>query len=102
MSLYDPGEFPSEVPTQKIDAAPSLDFTVADVLAWARTKPADEAYNYCDENNCAIAQFGKATKRPHLIDVTDPSSAFPFLRDALYGGPLCFGALVKRLEALRS
>lgn len=38
-------------------------FTIADVLAWARTKPADEEYEYCSNDNCAVAQFLKETGR---------------------------------------
>lgn len=41
----------------------SADFTIADVLAWARTKPADEEYDYCSNGNCAVAQFLKETGR---------------------------------------
>ena len=30
-----------------------------DVLAWARTKPADEVYYYMDNRHCAVAQYLK-------------------------------------------
>lgn len=39
------------------------DFTVADVLAWARTKPADEAYAYDSPFNCALCHFLRDTDR---------------------------------------
>jgi hypothetical protein len=46
------------------------DFTIADVLAWARTKPADEKYDYVDNRQCALAQFLRETeiaKDPYVI-----------------------------------
>jgi hypothetical protein len=95
MALYDPGEFPSETVV-------SPDFTVADVLAWARTKPSGEDYNFRDARNCALAQFGIATGRRHLVGVGEVDAKYP----AIYGAvnPLeddfTFGGLVKRLEAL--
>lgn len=81
------------------------DFTIADVLAWARTKPADEAYDYTEAGHCAVAQFGLSTGRPHLAHL------FSWELDALAVGLLeavnpgtrdsnTFGALVTRLEAL--
>lgn len=55
MALYDPNEFP-EVET-------TTDFTLADVLAWARTKPATERYPYMDCFECVICQFLRDTGR---------------------------------------
>src|SRR4249919_1111481 len=49
MALYDPNEFP--------ETETGVDFTLADVLAWARSKPADEAYDYGDFKNCAVCRF---------------------------------------------
>lgn len=58
VALYDPNEFPE---TKTV----SPDFTLEDVLAWARTKPRDGWYDYCDPSNCAVCQFlietGRAT-----------------------------------------
>jgi hypothetical protein len=101
MALYDPKEFPAETV--------SPDFTVQDVLAWARTKPADEAYNYCSTGSCAIAQFLIATgrsKNPCVADDWDDDSGQPHaidwrLRNAANSVfEETFGALVKRLEVL--
>lgn len=33
------------------------DFSIADVLKWARTKPADGGYYYGDCNDCALCHF---------------------------------------------
>jgi hypothetical protein len=41
----------------------STDFTVADVLAWARTKQADEGYYYDSPFRCALCQFLRDTGR---------------------------------------
>jgi hypothetical protein len=82
------------------------DFTIADVLVWARTKPADEAYDFYDASVCAIAQFGEATGRQRLIDLSDltagdEAAGLPLgLSDAVIGGDWTFGALVERLERL--
>lgn len=100
------------------------DFTVADVLAWARTKPADEVYYYQDSFDCALCRFLKNTGRasapqvsPHGTDdggfwrdADGERHAYPKeLEPALASqrpiyedlwGEETFGALVKRLEAL--
>jgi hypothetical protein len=77
----------------------STDFTIADVLAWARTKPADESYNFISPRNCAVAQFGRATGREYLIGRGDLA---PFVGegDALIAIALSstFGELVGGLE----
>lgn len=39
------------------------DFTVADVLAWARTKPADGRYDYDSSTRCALCCFLRETGR---------------------------------------
>jgi hypothetical protein len=79
----------------------AADFTVADVLAWARTKPADERYNFCDPDKCAVAQFGLATGRAHLIGLRfgELRAACSDFLPALIENSWTFGALVKRLEA---
>jgi hypothetical protein len=88
-------------------------FTIADVLMWARTKPADEVYNYwC--NRCAIGQFLVDTGRardPLMGELWwsegwggDRHEIDRALNEAAYtpmGGPgRTFGYLVKRLEKL--
>lgn len=83
-------------------------FTIRDVLEWARTKPADGVYDYGDSNKCAIAQFGHETGRLHLVGIGDAERIPLGLKEALNdgswdgGGPALytFGGLVKRLEAL--
>jgi hypothetical protein len=82
----------------------STDFTINDVLAWARTKPAGEEYDYCDAKNCAVAQFGKETGREHLISL-GYLGRYPDLKRAVQDSAAIvqcwtFGALVTRLEAL--
>lgn len=84
---------------------------------WARTKPADEAYDYCDNHNCAFAQFlianGLAEQPAVTADdwydaaisftgyrevprcVSDALSAFSF---NLPHGGRTFGALASRLS----
>lgn len=39
------------------------DFTVAEFLAWARTKPAVDEYRYGSTTNCALCQFLRETGR---------------------------------------
>jgi hypothetical protein len=86
----------------------SPDFTVADVLAFARSKPADEAYDYEDPCCCALGQFirdalgtddyclGNLTVAIGGVCRPIPST----LHKALRFGDWTFGALVKRLEAI--
>lgn len=86
------------------------DFSVADVLVWARTKPADETYDYwCDK--CAIGQFLVETGRaisPTMgsADYKDGGRlvAIPrYIDEAAYAlgaKKPSFGQLVHRLETL--
>ena len=99
----------------------STDFTIADVLAWARTKPADEVYVYTDSTNCALCQFLRETGRvlkPCLGGNTTGLGATLLDRDnwrkvGIVPAEICevvnpgrgssdwvFGKLVARLEAL--
>jgi hypothetical protein len=97
MALYDPQEFP-EAP-RIVEVAPSPDFTVADVLAFVRSKPADEAYVYTDLDNCALAQFVLQAgfdlhgEERHALERGEIGTASS-------RSPLTFGALASRLEAL--
>lgn len=95
MALYDPNEFP--------EAEVVNGFTLAEFLDWARTKPADEEYDFCDPSACAVAQFGIAAGRRDLDNITTHEMKLmcPGAYDAvhpLYGG-WTFGALVERLES---
>lgn len=98
----------SAVSTKGFDPG-RIGFTIADVLAWARTKPAGERYSYCDPFGCAVAQFGRDTGREYLIGVGDLRGEHRELHElvnpALYGPNriewdigTTFGALVRRLE----
>jgi hypothetical protein len=98
----------------------TADFTIADVLAWARTKPADESYSYGSNTDCALCQFVRETGR-----VRQPTAGAsylnawelaPHLGRKLFSLPIpnelndavcaideeqaTFRTLVKRLEAL--
>jgi hypothetical protein len=96
-------------------AMPTADFTIADVLQWARTKPADEVYNFGSCGNCAFAQFliasghaqqpvvgGRiADKGLVWFDGKGGTHYAPTeIGEAVVGLPRNFGALADRLEAL--
>lgn len=82
-------------------------FTIAEVLAWAKTKPADSSYCYMDNGGCALARFlvetGRA-KRPHVrgYDWRDGGGCYvsiPYkLAKALSAFPHDYGSFAKRLE----
>lgn len=79
------------------------DFSVRDVLQWARTKPADERYRYSDVNNCAVAQFCRHQSVPLYGPARQrlEDALAPYVFDTpYYDGWREFGALVTRLEAL--
>lgn len=81
------------------------DFSLNEFLAWVRTKPADEEYDFFDVAHCAVAQFGEATGRQLLIGVPYLENVIgPECHDAVMGDVVghdwSFGALAKRLEAL--
>jgi hypothetical protein len=84
----------------------AADFTIADVLAWARTKPAGKRYDFRDVDRCAAAQFGIETNRPELVGV--PSTKLARICSGLElaavgnGSPesWTFGAFAGRLEKL--
>jgi hypothetical protein len=88
----------------------TADFTIADVLAWARTKPADERYNYVDPHNCAISQFLRDTGRAVTPVVNQMSwwdeedgepQTYPWeISSAANQGSDDFGTFVANLESL--
>lgn len=82
----------------------STDFTVADVLAWARTKPAGERYNYMDNSNCALCQFLRETgraKQPYVKGFTwvEDGGSSRYI-PAPIQGPLCEGAFGRLADRL--
>lgn len=100
MALYDPNEFPQEVETTK-------GFTLAELLVWARSKPADETYDYVNANNCAVAQFGRESGHPELLNLSPEELERKHVcLDRIARGNYCthrslrwtFGAFVARLE----
>ena len=88
-------------------------FTRRTFLAWLKTKPADEEYDYLDNNQCVVAQFLKDTGRMSKPNVggfdfrnkaaRDPraSTDLPaFLSGVvLHEAPTTFGALAARIGA---
>lgn len=90
------------------------DFTKEEFLAWARTKKPGQRYHYCDNYDCAIAQFLKETGRceapmvyGNLWDDEITGKTYEFddnINQAALGENGCedyvFGKLVKRLESL--
>jgi hypothetical protein len=91
----------------------ATDFTIADVLAWARTKPADERYDYEDSGNCALCQYLREVtgdEEPSVgstiyYPITGGVAPLPdWANDAAVGDGKpkshTFGLFVKRLEAL--
>jgi hypothetical protein len=97
MALYDPQEFPAETRT---------DFSLSDVLAWARMKPAGEAYDFHDVRGCAFFQFLKARGMPvrvaggmgHWVDLDGNDHWEDIPAGVLSAEPWTFGAFAERLE----
>ena len=90
-------------PTTTENGTVASDFPLAEFLEFARSKPADERFDYTDSSVCALTQFGRATGREHLTEHSGSALLFgelPALNDALAAKPETFGALVTRLEAL--
>jgi hypothetical protein len=79
---------------------PTADFTIADVLAWARTKPADEAYDYFNCRECALAQFSRHIGLPTFNPRRSEMEQYKNLGEHLIAEPKTFGALAGRLAAL--
>jgi hypothetical protein len=87
----------------------SAAFDLRDVLEWARTKPADEAYDYGEPYGCAIARFLRETGRARNPRVGEfwwrdgeVAARIPARLDALVFADRdvsqrTFGALVNRL-----
>jgi hypothetical protein len=83
----------------------SFDQQVAD---WARTKPADDKYDYGSNDDCALCQFlreGGFAKQPRVggdywkEGLGGARNAFSEkLELALASGPYTFGALADRLS----
>ena len=85
----------------------SPDFSIPQFLAWARTKPADERYDYWDTRNCAMCQFLRDRGLPVRAaggdggweDADEQWHEAP-QRIPLAAEPHTYGALVTRLEKL--
>jgi hypothetical protein len=82
----------------------AADFTISELLEWARTKPADEEYDYIDAAYCAFGQFLRETRgwselQCYYHDPVDTPEFDPKIDGALQQSRN-FGALVARLEAL--
>lgn len=86
-------------------------FTIADVLAWARTKHPSEGYDYGDNDNCALCQFLRETGRASEPSVGGLTWSEWRGKSLLYSRPIpiplntaligaTFGNLVQRIEAL--
>jgi hypothetical protein len=98
MALYDPQEFPAETRT---------DFSLEEILAWARMKPADERYCFADTQGCALFQFLKERGLPvasaGVTGWEDHDQNWHDIGAGLSGGilsgsPTTFGAFADRLE----
>lgn len=83
------------------------DFTLFDVLAWARTKPADEAYDFVHAETCALGQFAReklgiseADAKCGLYEIRCPKALIEAANGFHGSIGWTFGALVTRLEAL--
>lgn len=78
------------------------DFTISDVLAWARTKPADERYNFIDAANCALGCFLRETRNVSEIDLYANDPYFAEIEHSPLGraliGARTYGELVELLE----
>jgi hypothetical protein len=100
MALYDPQEFPAETRT---------DFSLSEILAWARMKPADEAYRFSNIRGCALFQFlserGLPVAQAGVTGWLDHDDNWHDIGEGevLEGGvlsrsPTTFGAFADRLE----
>lgn len=83
------------------------DLSISNVLAWARTKPPTETYEYTDISSCALSQFLRDSGSPSPIVTakyyqrtpTEPYRVVDVeLNEAVGSEPHDFGALVARLE----
>jgi hypothetical protein len=114
MALYDPQEFPAETRT---------DFSLSEILAWARMKPADEAYRYTSSRDCAVCQFLRETGRcrtpsissnrwydyeaakyePHYFDDRiDTAANWASVNNEKYNGTATFAEFADELEKVLS
>jgi hypothetical protein len=87
-----------------------MTFTIADVLAWARTKPANEEYDFIHAGVCALGQYARSRgiskddAACELYRCKFAPEVFYLLRCAANGtyrdGGCTFGGFVKRLEKI--
>lgn len=92
----------------------ATDFTISDVLIWARTKPAGETYCYSSNGQCALAQFLRDTGRAvnpsvnpyswrdeaNLIERHEYQEVLNAAVQTHWTNDSTFGALVVRLSVL--
>lgn len=64
-------------------------------LAWCRSKPADEEYDPCDWDACALGQFGIRASIFSCEALGIPTGIY---KAAAWRGPFTFGSLAERVE----
>lgn len=76
-------------------------------IAWLKTKPADEEYNFVDARHCAAAQYLQSVGVPVAMSEVDfPSNSEPgspswWLEEIVNGGYRCtFGAALERAHTV--
>jgi len=90
-------------------------FSLDALIAWLETKPADEAYQYCDTGRCLFSQFGEhlglgAGREAYFAYLLKHGITYetwkcrmtePFGNVAVES-PETFGAALQRAKALRA
>jgi hypothetical protein len=79
--------------------------TLADLIAWLRTKPADEKYAYEDPRECLLAQYYMARGYRVIVGsptlILGPSHRLPWCFNMIaQDHPRTYGGAIARAEAV--
>lgn len=58
---------PSALPVTEPETKPADPFTLPALIAWLRTKPADEKYSYIKSSSCLLTQYFESAGGKNLL-----------------------------------
>lgn len=98
--MYQPDKLADLTQTTPVDP-----FSLDALIAWLRTKPGDEEYDWADVRNCLLCQYGMSIGRGNiyhdLSDCFENAGLYDAVTEITCRHPRTFGAALSRAIAYR-